>query len=311
MKRIAIILLSMIPLFTFNACDERDDIQADVDGLNSRLDELASGLEALNTSINSFYDVAVLQGSIFITDYTMDEKGDYTLTLSEGDPLVIYGGMPAEDIPVLAIDADGYWTYTLDGVTSYLTVNGEQVSARPTDGRDGVVPEISVVDGRWCYTIGDGEPIMIEGNYGIASVDDIPAGVFADVTPSDNGKSLTFKLAGENGAEYIVALLGGLDMTFSTTDAPAEEVTETTVPAGGSVTLNATLTSVEEVVIDPTPLEVKLDETDSSATDGKHTLTVAAPSGLAAGSYTVYFQIFSAKSEGYRMIVPLKVTVSE
>ena len=100
-------------------------------------------------------------------------------------------------------------------------------------------------------------------------------------------------------------------MTFATTDAPAEEVTETTVPAGGSVTLNATLTSVEEVVIDPTPLEVKLDETDSSATDGKHTLTVAAPSGLAAGSYTVYFQIFSAKSEGYRMIVPLKVTVSE
>ena len=73
MKRIAIILLSMIPLFTFNACDERDDIQADVDGLNSRLDELAGGVEALNTSIQSFYDGAGLPVTRFIHDYTMEE----------------------------------------------------------------------------------------------------------------------------------------------------------------------------------------------------------------------------------------------
>lgn len=308
MKRIAIILLSMIPLFTFNACDQRDDIQADVDALNVRLDELNTQLEGMNTSINAFYDVAMLQDNIFVTDYSQSENGDYTLTLSDGTSLTIFGGKPAEEIPAMGFREENgvwYWTYTIDGVTYDLQDgDGNPVQASPTDGKDGMTPTISVQNGRWGYTIGDGEWTEIPGNYGIADVDNIPNGMFADVKIKEGNSNILVFTYGDD--ELEVALLGGLAMTFATQDTPATAITATSVVAGSSVTLNAALTEVEYVIIDPTPLGVSLDETD--APEGGHQLTVTAPAGLAAGSYTVYFQIFS--DVGYRLVVPLKVTVT-
>ena len=308
MKRIAIILLSMIPLFAFNACDQRDDIQADVDALNARLDELNTQLEALNASINALYDVAMLQGNIYVTGYSKNEKGDYTLSLSNGDNLIVYGGQPAEEIPAMGFREENgvwYWTYTLDGVTyDLLDEKGNPVKASPTDGKDGETPAISVQDGRWGYTIGGGEWTPIKGNYGIADVTTIPNGVFADVEPKAGNENILVFTYGEDKLE--VALLGGLAMTFATQVEPSTEVTSTSVQAGQSVTLNATLTEVEKVIIDPTPLGVKLEKT--SAPEGGHIVTVSAPDGLAEGTYIVYFQIFSEAR--YRLIVPLEVEVT-
>ena len=309
MKRIAIILLSMIPLFAFNACDQRDDIQADVDALNARLDELNTQLEALNASINALYDVAMLQGNIYVTGYSKNEKGDYTLSLSNGDNLIVYGGQPAEEIPAMGFREENgvwYWTYTLDGVPYDLPdEEGNPVQASPTDGKDGETPVISVQEGRWGYKIGDGEWTEIPGNYGIADANDIPNGVFANVKSKDDNANILVFTYGDD--ELEVALLGGLDMTFATQDTPSETVKDIIVQAGGEdVTLNATLTKVEKVIIDPTPLEVKLDET---ADPEGHTVTVTAPAGLEAGTYIVYFQIFS--EAGYRLIVPLEVEVMD
>ena len=309
MKRIAIILLSMIPLFAFNACDQRDDIQADVDALNARLDELNTQLEALNASINALYDVAMLQGNIYVTGYSKNEKGDYTLSLSNGDNLIVYGGQPAEEIPAMGFREENgvwYWIYTLDGVPyDLLDEEGKPVKASPTDGKDGETPVISVQEGRWGYKIGDGEWTEIPGNYGIADANDIPNGVFANVKSKDDNANILVFTYGDD--ELEVALLGGLDMTFATQDTPSETVKDIIVQAGGEdVTLNATLTKVEKVIIDPTPLEVKLDET---ADPEGHTVTVTAPAGLEAGTYIVYFQIFS--EAGYRLIVPLEVEVMD
>lgn len=304
MKQIAITLLSMIPLFAFNACDKRDDIQADVDALNARLDSLDTQLDALNTSINTFYEVAVLQDAVLITDYTMDENGDYTLILSNDSTLTIYGGMPADDIPVVGIDSLGYWTYTIDGETEYLTdEDGEPISALPTDGRDGTVPSFAIIDGRWYYTVDDGVTyIEIEGYYGYASIEDIPAGIFATVVESEDGKTLMITLS-SGGATYEISVLGGLGMTLS--------VDNVEVISGGSVTLTAILTNVAEVIIDPSVIEVQLEETSTSDTDGEHIITITVPSDVDAGTYTVYFQIFSAVDCGYRMIIPLTVTVTD
>lgn len=299
----------MIPLFAFNACDQRDDIQADVDALNARLDELNTQLEALNASINALYDVAMLQGNIYVTGYSKNEKGDYTLSLSNGDNLIVYGGQPAEEIPAMGFrEEDGvwYWTCTLDGVPyDLLDEEGKPVKASPTDGKDGETPVISVQEGRWGYKIGDGEWTEIPGNYGIADANDIPNGVFANVKSKDDNANILVFTYGDD--ELEVALLGGLDMTFATQDTPSETVKDIIVQAGGEdVTLNATLTKVEKVIIDPTPLEVKLDET---ADPEGHTVTVTAPAGLEAGTYIVYFQIFS--EAGYRLIVPLEVEVMD
>lgn len=294
MKKILILLICLLPVITFTACDDKDDIRKDIDDLNARLDALEDDLVDLNTGIKSFQDA--MKGLVLITDYSMDEKGNYTLTLSDGKKLVIYSGQPAGEIPTLGVNDAGNWTYTLNGETKELTdKDGNPCPAVPVDGKDGKTPTISIdSDGYWCYTIEGGEVQRIEGHYNIANIEKIPGGIFSSVTVE--GNNMTFGFA---DGSTTIPLLGGLNLAFSNVSG---ELTSVTVAKAGSITLTATPTNVDNIIIDQTPLKVNL--TDAASDN----LTISAK-GVAAGEYTVYFQIFS--KEGYRLIKPLKVTVSE
>lgn len=294
MKKILILLICLLPVITFTACDDKDDIRKDIDDLNARLDALEDDLVDLNTGIKSFQDA--MKGLVLITDYSMDEKGNYTLTLSDGKKLVIYSGQPAGEIPTLGVNDAGNWTYTLNGETKELTdKDGNPCPAVPVDGKDGKTPTISIdSDGYWCYTIEGGEVQRIEGRYNIANIEKIPGGIFSSVTVE--GNNMTFGFA---DGSTTIPLLGGLNLAFSNVSG---ELTSVTVAKAGSITLTATPTNVDNIIIDQTPLKVNL--TDATSDN----LTISAK-GVAAGEYTVYFQIFS--KEGYRLIKPLKVTVSE
>lgn len=294
MKKILILLICLLPVITFTACDDKDDIRKDIDDLNARLDALEDDLVDLNTGIKSFQDA--MKGLVLITDYSMDEKGNYTLTLSDGKKLVIYSGQPAGEIPTLGVNDAGNWTYTLNGETKELTdKDGNPCPAVPVDGKDGKTPTISIdSDGYWCYTIEGGEVQRIEGRYNIANIEKIPGGIFSSVTVEDN--NMTFGFA---DGSTTIPLLGGLNLAFSNVSG---ELTSVTVAKTGSITITATPTNVDNIIIDQTPLKVNL--TDAASDN----LTISVK-GVAAGEYTVYFQIFS--KEGYRLIKPLKVTVSE
>lgn len=294
MKKILILLICLLPVITFTACDDKDDIRKDIDDLNARLDALEDDLVDLNTGIKSFQDA--MKGLVLITDYSMDEKGNYTLTLSDGKKLVIYSGQPAGEIPTLGVNDAGNWTYTLNGETKELTdKDGNPCPAVPVDGKDGKTPTISIdSDGYWCYTIEGGEVQRIEGRYNIANIEKIPGGIFSSVTVE--GNNMTFGFA---DGSTTIPLLGGLNLAFSNVSG---ELTSVTVAKAGFITITATSTNVDNIIIDQTPLKVNL--TDAASDN----LTISAK-GVAAGEYTVYFQIFS--KEGYRLIKPLKVTVSE
>lgn len=294
MKKILILLICLLPVITFTACDDKDDIRKDIDDLNARLDALEDDLVDLNTGIKSFQDA--MKGLVLITDYSMDEKGNYTLTLSDGKKLVIYSGQPAGEIPTLGVNDAGNWTYTLNGETKELTdKDGNPCPAVPVDGKDGKTPTISIdSDGYWCYTIEGGEVQRIEGRYNIANIEKIPGGIFSSVTVE--GNNMTFGFA---DGSTTIPLLGGLNLAFSNVSG---ELTSVTVAKAGSITITATSTNVDNIIIDQTPLKVNL--TDAASDN----LTISSK-GVAAGEYTVYFQIFS--KEGYRLIKPLKVTVSE
>lgn len=294
MKKILILLICLLPVITFTACDDKDDIRKDIDDLNARLDALEDDLVDLNIGIKSFQDA--MKGLVLIADYSMDEKGNYTLTLSDGKKLVIYSGQPAGEIPTLGVNDAGNWTYTLNGETKELTdKDGNPCPAVPVDGKDGKTPTISIdSDGYWCYTIEGGEVQRIEGRYNIANIEKIPGGIFSSVTVE--GNNMTFGFA---DGSTTIPLLGGLNLAFSNVSG---ELTSVTVAKAGSITITATSTNVDNIIIDQTPLKVNL--TDAASDN----LTISAK-GVAAGEYTVYFQIFS--KEGYRLIKPLKVTVSE
>lgn len=298
MKKTIILLLSIFSLATFSACNEEDDIRKNIDELNARLDALTDDLEGLNTSIRSFYEVA--NGLTFVTSYEMDEKGNYTFSLSDGTKLVVYGGQPEGDIPVIGISETGNWTYTLMGETKELTdETGIPISAIPADGKDGQTPRITIgEDGYWYYQLVGEEPQRIEGRYNIADITQIPASIFAGV--AIDGNKITFSFG--EAAKTDIYLLGGLDMTFASNVVSGTLVTTVTLVQGTAITLTAVQSNVKNIIIDPTPLQVKLSE------DTNDNLVITAPVGLETGTYLVYFQIFSA--EGYRLTKSLEVKVT-
>lgn len=291
MKKHILLFLSIFSLVTFSACDDRDEIREDINALSARLDALQVEFDKLNDNISTFYNLAT--GKTYFTSYTQDEKGNYTLKLSDGTSWTVYGGLPEGDLPVITINEEGKWIFSYEGEETELG------SALPTAGKDGSTPKMSVnEEGFWCYQIGDGEIQRVPGPYNVAEVDKINPSIFEDVkVDTDNSNVLQFKL--HDSEEYVnIALLGGLDMTFSNFSNDEHKVTATT-----PLTLTATSMEVATVVISPTPFEVKLTDAGS--------LKISIPTGVtvSAGEYTIYFEIYN--EAGYRLVKSLTVTVTE
>lgn len=289
MKKHILLFLSIFSLVTFSGCDERDEIRDDINALSARLDALQVEFDKLNDNISTFYNLAT--GKTYFTSYTQDEKGNYTLKLSDGTSWTVYGGLPEGDLPVITINEEGKWIFSYEGEETELG------SALPTAGKDGSTPKMSVdEEGFWCYQIGDGEIQRVPGPYNVAEVDKINPSIFKDVQADTEHNVLKFKLYGSD--EFVdIALLGGLNMTFSD-DNPTLSTSSTR-----TLTFPATLTEVATVVISPTPFEVELTDAES--------LTISIPTGVtvSAGEYTIYFEIYN--EAGYRLVKSLTVTVTE
>lgn len=300
MKKHILLFLSIFSLVAFSGCDDRDEIRDDINALSARLDALQVEFDKLNSNINTFYNLA--NGETYFTSYTQSENGDYTLALSNGISWTVYGGMPEGELPVVTISEEGKWVFSYNGeVIELKDEAGNPATANPVDGKSGSTPKMSVdEEGCWCYQIGDGAVQRVPGPYNVAEVDKINPSIFEEVKVKEgNNNVLQFKPYGSDS--YVeVALLGGLDMTF-----PDE-------PAGGykvggsspsSLTLTVNLKEVADVVISPTPLEVKLTDTDT----GNLTISIPAGTTLSPDQYDIYFEIYNAA--GHRLVKKLTVTV--
>ena len=295
MKKHILLFLSIFSLVTFSACDERDEIRDDINALSARLDALQVEFDKLNDNISTFYNLAT--GKTYFTSYTQDEKGNYTLKLSDGTSWTVYGGLPEGDLPVITINEEGKWIFSYNGEEIELKDEaGNPATAFPVDGENGLTPKMSIgEDGCWYYQIGDGEPQIVPGPYNVAKVGKINPSIFEVVQADTEHNVLKFKLYGSES--YVdIALLGELDMTFSNFSNNEHKVTAT-----APLTLTATLREVATVVISPTPLDVKLTDAE------RNNLTISNPSRATEGEYTIYFEIYN--KVGYRLVKSLIVTV--
>lgn len=295
MKKHILLFLSIFSLVAFSGCDDRDEIRDDINALSARLDALQVEFDKLNSNINTFYNLA--NGKTYFTSYTQSENGDYTLKLSDGTSWAVYGGMPEGELPVVTISEEGKWVFSYNGeVIELKDEAGNPATANPVDGKSGSTPKMSVdEEGYWCYQIGDGAVQRVPGPYNVAEVDKINPSIFEEVKVKEgNNNVLQFKPYGSDS--YVeVALLGGLNMTFSNFSNDEHKVTADT-----PLTLTANLTDVDKVVISPTPLNVELDASDN--------LTITVPAGVDKGEYVIYFEIYN--KDGYRLVKPLHVTVT-
>lgn len=298
MKKHILLFLSIFSLVTFSACDDRDEIREDINALSARLDALQVEFDKLNDNISTFYNLAT--GKTYFTSYTQDEKGNYTLKLSDGTSWTVYGGLPEGDLPVITINEEGKWIFSYNGEEIELKDEaGNPATAFPVDGENGSTPKMSIgEDGCWYYQIGDGEPQIVPGPYNVAKVGKINPSIFDVVQADTEHNVLKFKLYGSD--EFVdIALLGGLNMTFTGDNTTLSSSIRT-------LTFTATLTKVATVVISPTPFEVKLTDTGST---GSNKLTISIPRGslVPDGEYTIYFEIYN--ESGYRLVKSLIVTV--
>ena len=297
MKKHILLFLSIFSLVMFSGCDDRDEIRDDINALSARLDALQVEFDKLNSNINTFYNLS--NGKTYFTSYTQNENGDYTLQLSDGTSWTVYGGLPEGDLPVVTINDEGKWIFSYNGEETVLTDEaGNPATAFPVNGEDGATPKMSIDEnGYWCYQIGDGAVQQVPGPYNVAEVGKINPSIFKDVQADTEHNVLKFKLYGSES--YVdIALLGGLDMTFSNFSNDEHKVTATT-----PLTLTATSMEVATVVISPTPLEVELTGAVSN------NLTISIPFGVTVseGEHIIYFEIYN--EAGYRLVKPLTVTV--
>lgn len=295
MKKHILLFLSIFSLVAFSGCDDRDEIRDDINALSARLDALQVEFDKLNSNINTFYNLS--NGKTYFTSYTQNENGDYTLKLSDGNSWTVYGGMPEGELPVVTISEEGKWVFSYNGeVIELKDEAGNPATANPVDGKSGSTPKMSVdEEGYWCYQIGDGAVQRVPGPYNVAEVDKINPSIFEEVKVKEgNNNVLQFKLYGSDS--YVeVALLGGLDMTFS--------ADPYTLSVSSPLTLRVTLKEVADVVISPTPLEVKLTDADT----GNLTISIPAGTTLSPDQYDIYFEIYNAA--GHRLVKKLTVTV--
>lgn len=294
MKRLLYLFFSIISIVALQSCDDRDDIRADIDSLNARLDALEPLIEQYNTDIANFQDI--LNGKILVVGYSELAEGEnvygYTVELSNGETITVYNGEPDETLPVMSIGEDGNWYYTQYDMTyPLLDEAGDPVSAAPEAGK---TPQIRVnAEGEWEYSW-DG--VTWIGNIGIANPDLAQAGtsIFDDVKVEGDNMIFTWT-NGESRLSKSVPMYAGLQLDI-------DHGSESPVVFGLGQTRVFKVTQSDEIVeavIETKGWGVRLDETQ---------LTVTAPPTNTRGTEyedRIVIKIFS--EEGYCRAVTLPV----
>lgn len=294
MKKIKYILLSIFSIATLFSCSDTEDIRNDIDDLNARLDKIEAMLPQMNEDIAHYQDI--LNGELLVFAFYPEENGDYVLELSDGTRMTVYSGEPAEDLPVMGIDSQGYWYYTMNGETKYLLDGDQKVSANPTNGK---TPEFRVnsTTGMWEYSFDDGA--TWKGGIGLANpnIGKGTISIFDDVVPSEDGQSITFTWKnGEETLEKTIYLYGGLKLEIT-------QPTETrTFKLGEKLEYYIKQEGVTDIVIETLNWGIQIEE---------NKMYVTAPSTNVKGQEyeeNLIIKIFS--KEGYCRLVTVPVKLS-
>ena len=132
------------------SCEKTDGIRDEIGKLSDRVAALETRVGEVNTSIEALH--RLMDESTVIVGVTPDEKG-YVLELSDGSKYLIIEGEKLDAlVPLLNIDAEGYWIVSLDGGATFtrLLVGGSEVPAWPVaDGEhvenaSGITPRLRV-----------------------------------------------------------------------------------------------------------------------------------------------------------------------
>lgn len=187
-----LILFFVAAAAAFQSCDNNDDLWDAIDDLKSRVQALETQVDALNGNIEAMQEL--YNGGATISEVTESDDA-YTIKLTNGKTLTLTKGSEAEAvIPVVSIDNNGNWQYSIDGGKTFIPLNKNAVA------EDGKTPEFRVNEetGIWQVNTGDGwKDVLDTKNQPVSAVGGTMTDKFFDSVRVD-GDTLYVKLLGSD-----------------------------------------------------------------------------------------------------------------
>ncbi len=258
-------------------CSEDDSLRKDLDTLKSRVDALETQVNALNGNVSSLQ--ALHQSGASITDVTLSSDGVYTITMSNGESFTLTQGSEAP-VPLVEIDAQGFWTISYDGGETYARIQYNGQDAKAT----AVTPLFRVSDaGNWQVSYDDGATYADVKDQAGQSV-----GAFGSVAPNDK----FFESVALEDDVLVIKLWSGetIEVPVMKNFLCVIDLDGATPPirftSGQTKTFNVSVKGVENIFITaPDKWTAKISEPsgETETTPGTAVLTVTAPISVASG----------------------------
>ena len=140
-----LILFFVAAAAAFQSCDNNDDLWDAIDDLKGRVQALETQVDALNGNVEALQ--TLYNGGATISEVT-ESDGAYVLKLTDGTTLTLSQGSEAQAvIPVVSIDANGNWQYSVDGGKSFISLGQNAVA------EDGVTPQFRINEETGCWQV--------------------------------------------------------------------------------------------------------------------------------------------------------------
>ena len=140
-----LILFFVAAAAAFQSCDNNDDLWDAIDDLKSRVQALETQVDALIGNVEALQ--TLYNGGATISEVT-ESDGAYVLKLTDGTTLTLSQGREAEAvIPVVSIDENGNWQYSVDGGEKFIPLNVNAVA------EDGVTPQFRIDEKTGCWQV--------------------------------------------------------------------------------------------------------------------------------------------------------------
>lgn len=173
-------------------------------------------LTQMNRDIADMQQIA--EGEVKVLAYTRESSGRFLIELDNGHVLTVYAEDELEEnasVPLVGIDADGYWVYKLDGETENLKVaNGQRASALSSTGKGVFTPQFRIGSKRFWEVTYDGSQWLQIGNRQVWDIEKEAAAAFspfADCVLNESAGTLSLHL--RCGAKVITAQVQGKTTT--------------------------------------------------------------------------------------------------
>jgi len=257
-------------VLSLGAC-KTDDLERDIDALKDRVTAMEAKVDRLNESMNMIR--VALDGNKTIQNYTENEDGSYTLTLSDGNTITLtQGEVGATDVyQEVSISTNGNWV--IGGVET-------EHRAVAANGEPGVTPQFRLTmesEGKYYWEVSyDDEQTWEEVKseqgtrvYASGSGSSSVAGPIASAAPNAAGDKFEITLTG-NGTKYEIPIVSGL----------ACAITEPTLENGYwivPITLPAVITSTSVDLQGDAVLVSAPEGWTVTAGIGNSTLTITPP----------------------------------